>query len=121
MRIEEEYQNLVAEYLDGLSFMDETIKFTAIEPSLYLGSQRQVRRKKNMGVRPGFPDLMICIPPILFFLEMKTEETTLTEEQPNVFPIIQQCNVPVLVAHDPLEAIEQINKILEQTGRNNFL
>lgn len=121
MRIEEEYQNLVVEYLDGLSFIDETIKFTAIEPSLFLESGRQIRRKKNMGVRPGFPDLLICIPPILFFLEMKKEDTTLTQEQPTVLPIIQECNVPVFVAHDPFEAIQNINSILEQTGRNDFI
>lgn len=101
--------------------IDDSIRFTAIEPSLYLSSERQKGRKKKMGVRPGFPDLMIAMPPMLFFIEMKKEDTTMTSEQPIVFPIIQKCNVPVFIAHDPIEALDIIHDMMEKTGRNNFL
>ena len=121
MRIEEEYQNIVVEYLDGLCVIDESIRFTAIEPSLYLSSERQKGRKKKMGVRPGFPDLLIVMPPMLFFIEMKKENSTMTNEQPNVFPKIQECNVPVFIAHDPIEALDIIHDMMDKTGRNNFI
>jgi hypothetical protein len=73
-----------------------------------------------MGVRPGFPDLMIFMPPIAFFIEMKKEDTTMTNEQPIIFPIIQECNIPVFLAHDPIEALNIIHDMMEKTGRNQI-
>lgn len=121
MKVEEQYQSLVVEYLDGLCVLDESIRFTAIEPSLYLHSGRQKKRKSILGVRPGFPDLLIAFPPQMFFLEMKKEDTTLTADQPVVFEILSKCNIPIFTAHDPIEAIEIINDMLKKTGRNDFV
>lgn len=66
---EEQEQMLVVEYLEIKGH-----KFTAIPNSTFTTSWNQKRKNKATGLRPGLPDLLICMPKKLLFIEMKKKK-----------------------------------------------
>jgi len=49
----------------------KNIKHSSIPNSTYTKSWSQKMKNKQSGLNPGLPDLLICLPNILLFIEMK--------------------------------------------------
>lgn len=74
--LEEEEQKLVVEWLKI-----KKIKHTAIPNSTFTPYFNQKTKNKKMGLNPGLPDLLICLPKILLFIEMKRNDGSKPSEQ----------------------------------------
>lgn len=78
---------------------------------MWTSSWAQKARAKAMGVQSGIPDLFVCFPGQLVGIEMKRKYGgTVSENQKKWAYIIEQCNIPVWVAHGYDEAMEVIEK-----------
>lgn len=66
---EENEQRVLIEWLEI-----KGLKFSAIPNSTYTTSWKVKNKNKAMGVRAGLPDLLICLPNRLLFIEMKREK-----------------------------------------------
>lgn len=74
-------------------------------------SVKQKVRSKAMGVQSGIPDLFVCFPGQLVGIEMKRKDGgTVSSNQKKWAYIIEQCKIPVWVAHGYDEAMEIIAK-----------
>lgn len=77
----------------------------------YSNSIKQKVRSKAMGVQSGIPDLFVCFPGQLVGIEMKRKDGgTVSSNQKKWAYIIEQCNIPVWVAHGYDEAMEIVAK-----------
>lgn len=80
---------------------------------MWTNSIKQVMRAKAMGVQSGIPDLFICFPHQLVGIEMKRKYGGVVSENQKYWAnIIEQCDIPVWVAHGCDEAIEVAEKYL---------
>lgn len=71
--LEEEEQAAFVEWLEHMN-----LKFTAIPNSTWTPSFAQKAKNKKVGLRPGFPDLVIITPKGLLFVEMKRKRGSKT-------------------------------------------
>lgn len=55
--LESEEQIVLVNWLDLVG-----LRHTSIPNSTYTTSWKQKRHNKNMGLHPGFPDLVVCVP-----------------------------------------------------------
>ncbi len=69
--LEADEQKAVVEYLDLLKDQGRVILFTAFANEIWTPSWSQRAKMKSMGVRKGFPDMMIITQNNAFFIEMK--------------------------------------------------
>lgn len=53
--------------------------------------------KLSWGSQPGFPDLVLCRPPILMFVELKSDKGKVRAEQQEWIDRIQACGLPALI------------------------
>ena len=78
---------------------------------IWTSSWKQKARSKAMGTQSGIPDLFVCFPGQLVGIEMKRREGgVVSPNQKYWAAIIEQCNIPVWVAHGYDEAMEVIAK-----------
>jgi len=68
---EEQDQRLLVEWMDLMIGCGKDIKYTHIPNSTYTKSWNQKRKNKYMGVRAGFPDLVLIVNGRVLFIEMK--------------------------------------------------
>lgn len=78
---------------------------------IWTSSWKQKQRSRDMGVQSGIPDLFVCFPGQLVGIEMKRKlGGTVSKNQKKWAYIIEQCNIPVWVAHGYDEAMEVVEK-----------
>ncbi|MFH2045962.1 MAG: VRR-NUC domain-containing protein [Pseudomonadota bacterium] len=90
-------------------------KFTSIPNSTYTTSWKQKMTNKNLGLNPGLPDLLICLPDKLLFIEMKrTKNGRVSEFQKEWIDALNKItNVEAFVCNGCDEAIRALEKIKE--------
>lgn len=78
---------------------------------IWTSSWKQKARAKAMGTQSGIPDLFVCFPGQLVGIEMKRRKGgVVSPNQKYWAAIIEQCNIPVWVAHGYDEAMEVVAK-----------
>lgn len=78
---------------------------------IWTSSWKQKARAKAMGTQSGIPDLFVCFPGQLVGIEMKRQKGgVVSPNQKYWAAIIEQCNIPVWIAHGYDEAMEVIAK-----------
>jgi len=88
---EQQLQIAVAEYLD---LVLDGIPWTAINP--IPGKSKAIAGlSKAMGLRAGFPDIMILYNERAYFIEMKDLHGTFTDSQREMFPRIRGQKVQI--------------------------
>lgn len=73
----------------------------------------QAKRAKAQGMRPGIPDLCLPVPVGPYhglYIEMKTEDGRLSEDQKDVTERLALNGYKVVVAYNPCEAKEAIRR-----------
>lgn len=73
------------------------------------------KRLKDMGTRPGFPDLQVIIPKMCFhglFIEMKATNGTLSVSQKEYHPLLIEEGYKVVTCHSADAAIKTIKEYL---------
>jgi len=77
--------NLPLEASEQMAFVQylqaRNIKHSSIPNSTYTTSWKQKRHNKDMGLNAGLPDLLLCLPNILLFIEMKRKPNKPSPEQ----------------------------------------
>lgn len=87
------------------------IPFWHTNNEMFTKSWKQKDRAKAMGVQSGIPDLFVCFPGQLVGIEMKRKDGGVVSANQKYWAyIIEQCNIPVWVAHGYDEAMEVIAK-----------
>lgn len=78
---------------------------------MWTKSWKQKKRSKDMGVQSGIPDLFVCFPGQLVGIEMKRRKGGVVSPTQKYWAnIIEQCGIPVWVAHGYDEAMEVVAK-----------
>ena len=78
---------------------------------IWTSSWKQKARAKAMGTQSGIPDLFVCFPGQLVGIEMKRRKGGIVSPNQKYWAnIIEQCNIPVWVAHGYDEAMEVVAK-----------
>ena len=67
------------------------IKHTAIPNSTFTTSWKQKRHNTDMGLTPGFPDLVVCAGRLLLFIEMKRKGGSTSKFQKEWIERINKC------------------------------
>lgn len=94
MNTEDTDQKLLVSYLELL----HDVKFTHIPNSTFTKSWGVKMRNKALGVRAGFPDLVIIIRNKFFCIEMKREKGgVLSPVQKEWINALKNANIPVHV------------------------
>lgn len=87
------------------------IPFWHTNNEIWTSSWKQKGRSKAMGTQSGIPDLFVCFPGQLVGIEMKRQKGgVVSDNQKYWAQIIEQCNIPVWVAHGYDEAMEVVAK-----------
>jgi hypothetical protein len=92
----------------------KNLKFTSIPNSTFTRSWKQKIKNKRMGLNPGLPDLLICLPNKLLFIEMKrTKNGSVSGYQKEWIEALNAVdNVEAVVCRGCGEAIDQVEKYL---------
>lgn len=89
------------------------IKFTHIPNSTFTRSWKQKAKNKRMGVRKGFPDLVVMAPRKLLFIELKrTKGGVTSSHQKEWIDGLNEYSVSAKVCKGCEEAIEFIKKYI---------
>lgn len=105
---EEQDQRMLVEYLEL-----KGIKFTHIPNSTYTKSWKVKNRNKYMGVRPGFPDLVMVIHNRLIFMELKrAKRGRLSKEQEEWIAALLLCGQAVYTCFGFDEAKATVDRLL---------
>jgi hypothetical protein len=96
------------------------LKFTAIPNSTYTTSFKQKIKNKRQGLNPGLPDLVICLPDKLLFIEMKrVKNGTVSNYQKEWIEELNKIpNVEAVVCRGCGEAIDTVEANLKKTNDN---
>lgn len=87
------------------------IPFWHTPNEIWTQSIKQKVRSKALGTQSGIPDLFVCFPGQLVGIEMKRKKGgVVSPTQKYWAQILEQCNIPVWVAHGYEEAMEVIAK-----------
>lgn len=107
---EEEEQKLLIEYLDL-----KGIKYTHIPNSTYTKSWQVKLKNKAMGVRPGFPDLVMIINDRLVLMELKRQKGgVLSPHQKEWIEALAKCQgIEVFVCCGFDEARKKVDLLLD--------
>jgi len=108
--LEENEQRTVVEYLRL-----KNIKFSNIPNSTFTTSWNQKRKNKEMGLNPGLPDLLIILPNLLLFIEMKRiKGGTVSEYQKEWIEELNKINgVKAIVCKGADDAINKIETLIK--------
>jgi hypothetical protein len=94
------------------------IRHTSVPNSTWTSSWAQKAKNKAMGLCPGLPDLVVCLPKTLLFIEMKRQGRKPTDDQKewigflNGYEGVQAC-----VCYGFDEARETIEEIMGRDGK----
>lgn len=87
------------------------IPFWHTPNEIWTQSIKQKVRSKALGTQSGIPDLFVCFPGQIVGIEMKRKKGgVVSPTQKYWAQILEQCNIPVWVAHGYDEAMEVIAK-----------
>ena len=87
------------------------IPFWHTPNEIWTQSIKQKVRSKALGTQSGIPDLFVCFPGQIVGIEMKRKKGgVVSPTQKYWAQILEQCNIPVWVAHGYEEAMEVIAK-----------
>lgn len=81
-------------------------KYTAIPNSTYTKSWKQKRKNTDMGLRAGFPDMVVIAGGVFIAVEMKrTKDSTTSKSQKEWIDALQSAGIPAKVCKGADEAI----------------
>lgn len=104
---EEVEQRNFVRWLDAKGY-----KYTSIPNSTYTKSWAQKRKNTAMGLRAGFPDMVVIANGKFICVEMKRERGgVISTFQKDWIEAIKQTGVPVAVCAGAAEAIKFINSV----------
>ena len=110
---EEQDQRLLVEWMDLMIGCGKEIKYTHIPNSTYTKSWNQKRKNTYMGVRAGFPDLVLIVNGRVLFIEMKrVKGSVLSEEQDGWLKALAEAGQAVFICY----GFEHAQKVI-----SNFL
>lgn len=90
-------------------------KFTAIPNSTYTKSWKQKARNKLMGLRAGFPDMVVIAEGKFMAVEMKRiKDGRITPAQSSWIESLKSANVPVAVCYGAEQAITFVKGIVSE-------
>ena len=106
--LETDEQQVVVQYLEL-----KGLKFSSIPNSTYTKSWKQKAKNKAEGLRAGLPDLLIVLPNLLLFIEMKrTKGGVVSPVQKEWIEELNKIDgVKAIVCKGSDEAIENIETI----------
>ena len=106
--LETDEQQAVVQYLEL-----KGLKFSSIPNSTYTKSWKQKAKNKAEGLRAGLPDLLIVLPNLLLFIEMKrTKGGVVSPVQKEWIEALNKIDgVKAIVCKGADEAIENIETI----------
>lgn len=106
--LETDEQQVVVQYLEL-----KGLKFSSIPNSTYTKSWKQKAKNKAEGLRAGLPDLLIVLPNLLLFIEMKrTKGGVVSPVQKEWIEELNKIDgVKAIVCKGADEAIENIETI----------
>lgn len=88
-------------------------KYTAIPNSTYTRSWKQKRHNTDMGLRAGFPDLVVIAKDTFMCIEMKrTKGSVISPAQKEWVRALKQANVPVAICNGAVEAIAFVESVV---------
>ena len=115
---EDEEQISVVQYLEKLKLLNHKIKYTAVPNSTYTPSWNAKKKNQSMGLRAGFPDLILIANNILFFIEMKrVKGGTVSAEQKEWIQALKDAAQHVFVCKGAEEAKLTIDSIIEMSKK----
>ena len=91
------------------------LKFSAMPLSTFTKSWAVKNRNRQMGVRPGVPDILVALPSIgLLWVELKrVKGGVLSQAQVEWLEVLNQCpGTEAVVAHGAEEAIAAVESLL---------
>ena len=108
--LETEEQQVVVQYLEL-----KGLKLSSIPNSTYTKSWKQKAKNKAEGLRAGLPDLLIVLPNLLLFIEMKrTKGGVVSPVQKEWIEALNKIDgVKAIVCKGADEAIENIETLLK--------
>lgn len=93
-------------------------KFTAIPNSTYTKSWSQKRKNMRMGLRAGFPDMVVIAKGKFMCVEMKRlKNSTTSTLQKEWIEALKAAGIPVAVCKGTAEAIAFVNSVTDPTTR----
>jgi len=103
-------QKTIAEYLrlKGLTF-------SAITQDTYTKSWSQKMRNKTLGVNPGVPDMIVILPNLLLFIEVKRRKASYptTAQKDWIEKLEEIPNVKAMISRGSDEAIDFMESYLK--------
>ena len=105
--LEEDEQKTFVEWLELKGYM-----FTAIPNSTYTTSWNQKRKNTAMGLRAGFPDMVILVKDKIVFIELKRQKGgVVSDEQKLWITELSRRGAFALVCYGAGRAIEFIHTV----------
>lgn len=90
-------------------------KFTAIPNSTYTKSMNQKMKNKRLGLRAGFPDMVIIAGGVFMWIEMKRiKNSTISPYQREWIEALTAAGVPGKVCYGAEEAIAYVKSVVSQ-------
>lgn len=118
---ETQVQMRLIAYLDALKLQGWNITYTAIPNSTYTTSWMQKIKNKQMGLKPGLPDMFIIIEKTAFFIELKRAKKSVTSrKQKEWIEKINQAGIPAFIAKGWWEVKAIIDDITKKESINNL-
>ena len=93
----------------------KNLKFTSIPNSTYTKSWKQKAKNKAEGLNPGLPDLLVCLPDRLLFIEMKRIKGGVVSKYQKewIEALNKYSNVEAIVCKGCGEAIDAVENCLK--------
>lgn len=115
-----------SEYDEQVAFVDWlTLKgyvFTAIPNSTYTRSWSQKRKNTAMGLRAGFPDMVVIADNIFMCIEMKkTRGGVVSAAQTEWSRHLKKAGIPMAVCHGAEEAIDFVEQTVSSRKKRKYL
>jgi hypothetical protein len=107
--LEDDEQQAVVEFMES-----HGLKFTAIPNNTYTPYYTQKVKNEKMGLRAGFPDLVVIINKQFICIEMKRRKNfEVSKEQKAWHIALNETQVPAYVCHGSDEAIDLITQYMK--------
>jgi len=92
-------------------------RFTAIPNSTYTKSWKQKAKNKRVGLRAGFPDMIVIVNNRLVAIELKRiyPPGKISDEQREWIDALNKCGIKAMVCFGGDEAIKFIESVEKQT------
>lgn len=121
-QLERQEQVKVIEYLELLKTQGHSVLYTATAQSTYTPYHSQRVANKKIGVRKGFPDLVIVINNLLVFCEMKKPKGGVVRPEQKVWiDTLVQAGATTMVCHGFEEFKKDFENVLQVAEKKNML